>query len=154
MKKRILLGSIIVVVLTFMLTAFLNRDILRPLLSSEKIGRYEITAIRTSRTNNEARMFLLNNGVEIIFPLPNGAVEFESLAYPVRQGYKQYLITRESFYHYMQEILPQSGFETDQMGGWISISNNNSIQISMSIFVFTRDYMRIEVPVEASTSQP
>ena len=146
MKKIIIMIGIIII-LSGSFMALLNYDILMPLLfSSEKIGMYEITAVRKCRMNNDESLILIDNGIEIQLPLPNGAVEFENKTYPVREDCKQYLITTEAFQHYLHELLPQNGYEAEQMGAQITINNkDNSIKVIMLVHMFTRNFMRIEV---------
>jgi hypothetical protein len=146
MKRKtiaILCGSALLVSLIAVANYFFP---LKYLLSSERIGTYEISVMRESRQSREARVILESNGIEIQFPLPNGAVPFENTAYPARDNVKQYLIPVESFQPYLHELLPLHGFEAEQMGAWVSIcSKEIPMQIGMSSAMFTGGFMRIEV---------
>ena len=148
-KKPTLILVISITILLIIAYVVINtHDVLRYVLfSSEKIGSYEIAAMRECVSGSEvSTIFKNDDGIEVTFPLPNGAVLFESERYPVRESRKQYLVTTEAFEHYMQEILPQNKFETDQMGAWVHINNqSDNLKVGIDISMFTVDFMRIQV---------
>jgi len=145
--KKAIVAISIVALLAVSLAAFFNRDVLEHFLfSSETIGSYEIAAMRTARANNEASTILVDNDIEVHFLLPNGAVAFENSAYPLREGFRQYLVTAEAFGHYLHELLPQNGYEYEQMGAMFYINNeDNSVRVEMFVSMFTREFMRLEL---------
>jgi len=121
----------------------------RYLLSSEKIGKYEIAAMRTSSLNHAASVTLGYEDTYMLFPLPNGAVPFENKEYPVSEGVRQYLIRVEALDHYLHNILREHGYEFDQLGSWISVkSEENFIHIGIKCSMFTRDFMRFELTID------
>jgi len=145
-KRKIVIAAIIIVVLAVSIMAFLNRDIIHAIFSSEKVGIYEIMAMVESKTDSKKSISLIINGVEVPFPLPNGAVEFENAAYPASDGRKQYLVTTKDWLFYEVVKLPQNGFVCDQMGAWYSVSNeDNSIKVGIAASMFSNYFMRIEV---------
>jgi hypothetical protein len=126
------------------ITAIINRDISRAILSSERVGMYEITAMKATRANNEVYIFMDNENIQ--FPLPNGAVEFENMTYPVNENNRQFLIRTEALQYYLNTILPQNGFEYDQLGALIIVNNEEySIQVNITTSMFSRYFMRIIV---------
>jgi hypothetical protein len=148
MKKRtivILCGTVLFVSLFILINYFVP---LKYIFSSESVGRYEISAMRESKLNHESSVILVSNDTDFQFPLPNGAVSFDNSIYPIRENNWQYLITVESYQYYLHEQLPQLGFEVDQMGSWVTISNTEyQMQIGMSAAMFTRNFMRVEFSI-------
>ncbi|MCL2671668.1 MAG: hypothetical protein FWF10_06500 [Clostridiales bacterium] len=146
-KRNILIAIIILIVLTVsIIIAVLNHDILRAVFGSEKVGMYEIAAMIECKSENESNIIFAVDDIQVPFPLPNGAVEFENAAYPAREGSTQYLVTADAWKTYQLVTLPQCGFEFDQMGAWIEISNaDNSMRVGMHVSMFSISFLRIEV---------
>jgi len=143
-KSKITMVIVGTVVIAFFIMAFFNWYIISAFLSAERIGFFEISAMRAARTNNEASMILIHDNIEIQFPLPNGAIEFENEIYPTRDGTRQFLVTTEAFWYYIDILLPQNELEHDQFGsGHIVTSKNMRADIVTSMF--TRNFMRMMV---------
>jgi hypothetical protein len=144
-KKKIVVAIIGATLLTLLLVAYLNNYILFAVFSSEKIGFYEISAMRTARADAEVAVVInIEDDLTFNFPLPNGAVEFKNTEYPVNENTLQYLITPESFEHYLNTVLPLHGLEYERFGALTIIVNNaNSTQVNISTSMFTRNFMRI-----------
>lgn len=143
-KRKITTAIIGTVVIALTIAAFFNGYIISAVLSAERIGFYEISAMGAARTNNEASMIVIRNHVEIQFPLPNGAIEFENEIYPIRDGTRQFLVTTESFWHYIDILLPQNEFEHDQLGSGHIVTGRN-MRVDIVTSMFTRNFMRITV---------
>jgi len=141
-KRKIIIGA---VVIALSIAVFSNWDIINAIiLGSERIGFYEISAMRTARTNNEANIILIRNNTEVQFPLPNGAAEFDNEIYQTRDGTTQFLVTTEAFRHYVDILLPQNGLTHDQLGALHIITNEN-MRVDIITSMFTRNFMKIVV---------
>jgi len=143
-KRKIMIATIGTVATAFIIAAFFNGYIISAVFSAERIGFYEISAIRAARTNDVASMILIRNNTEMQFPLPNGAIEFENEIYPTRDGTKQFLVTTEAFWHYIDVLLPQNEFEHDQLGSGHIVTGRN-MRIDIITSMFTQNFMRITV---------
>ena len=146
-KRKTLVVVCIVIALFVLTIAIVSEDkVLRHFLSSEKIGAYERAAMRACDSLEESSVVLIYEDTEVEFPLPNGAVPFENEAYPVPEGAKQYLSTSEAFWLYLDELLPQYGYEPFQEGAWVMVSNSeNAMQVGIDISVFTSDFTRFHL---------
>jgi len=143
-KRKIMIATIGTVATAFIIAAFFNGYIISAVFSAERIGFYEISAMRAARTNDVASMILIRNNTEMQFPLPNGAIEFENEIYPTRDGTKQFLVTTEAFWHYIDVLLPQNEFEHDQLGSGHIVTGRN-MRIDIITSMFTQNFMRITV---------
>ena len=144
LKRKITIAIIGTVAITLTIAAFSNGYIMSAFLSAERIGFYEMSAMRAARTNDVASMILIRNNTERQFPLPNGAIEFESEIYPTRDGTKQFLVTTEAFWYYIDVLLPQNEFEHDQLGSGHIVTGRN-MRVDIITSMFTRNFMRITV---------
>jgi len=144
-KRKIAITIIGIIVAVVFIAAVFNSYIISAILSAERIGFYEISAMRAARTNNETSLILTINDAEVQFPLPNGAVEFESTTYPLHNESKQFLITTEAFRYYVDVLLPQNGFfKYEQLGTFMVMANEN-MRVGIITSMLTRNFMRIEI---------
>ena len=145
-KKKTIVVISIVVFLFVSVFVISNSDIRHVIFSSERIRAYELSAMRATRGDDVVSTIFSNGNIEIAFPLPNGAVPFENSEYPIHEGRRQYLITTEAFGYFLEELLPQNGYEYEQQGAFFFISKeDSSMQVEMVINMFTREFMRIEL---------
>ena len=144
MDKKKVIKSMCIVALMFLLGfVIFSRDVRHVILRSERIGRYELTAMRAARNNTSSSTVITIGDAEIQFPLPNGATPFENNVYPVREGSKQYLVRVTAFEHYLNEVLPGNGYAHEQLGCSFFIRNvDKSVDILIQASMFTRDFMR------------
>jgi len=143
-SKGVMTAAVGATIFVLLLVAFVNSYILSAIISSERIGFYEISAMRAARADNEASTVLNHGDIDIRFPLPNGAVAFENETYPIDDGIKQFLITTEAFQHYTNELLPQKGFKVEQFGALLIVESiDNTVRVDMVFYMFTRNFMRV-----------
>ena len=147
MDKKKVINSICVAVAMLLLgSVIFSQDLRHVIIRSERIGRYELTAMRATRNDTPSSTAFIIGNTKIQFPLPNGATPFENSVYPVREGSKQYLVRVTAFEHYLNEVLPGYGYAHEQLGSGFFIRNEDkSVDILLQAFMFTREFMRIEL---------
>jgi len=140
--KRIFALTAAALVLVMGLFTSFNHDLLQAILSSEQVGRYEMARIRETRSHEERGMTI--NGVR--FPLPDGAAEFNSTAYPVPEGHTMFLARHSAWVHYLENQLPPDFLVYDQMGSLYFIRHAHSpLEIHIQVSMYTRHWVRILV---------
>jgi len=142
MRKKIIVIIIILLVIIGIFYKF--NDLLVPLIfRNEQVGMYEINKMQECKNSEERIITLKSDDFQVILPLPYGAVEFKNEIYPTDN---QYLISTKygELENYINNILPDNGFSTERLGAMVYIKDSkNDINITMSIDMFTANFMRL-----------
>jgi hypothetical protein len=141
MCKRVFALTAAALILAMALfTSFFN-DLLQAIMSSERVGRYEMSAILSARSNEE-RSIILGG---MVFPLPNGAAEFANAVYPTPEHTVQFLVRAEAWRQYDESFLRLH--TADQMGSLIFVAyGDTDVHIIMSMFTRTHRRILVYIP--------
>jgi hypothetical protein len=138
MIKRVLALTAAALVLVMALFSSFYYDLMQAILSSERVGPYEMSVILSARSNEERSILL--SGLD--FPLPNGAAAFANMAYPAPGNAMQFLTRAEAWRHYEESFLrPHTA---DQMGALLFVTYGG-IDVHIIMSMFTRHHRRILV---------